>query len=236
MIYTLYSCVHGVHWSEACGAGALEEKGGGPKFREGWFVRVETLNAVWDCLHILLILWCICLDYCRRGALPCRCSSFLYLLSLLLVVWVYFSVWVREFGPLKVQRKVEFVLYQSLDGVGFRKGRHQNWCMGVYRSRYIDQKCVCFLSWQHQLTMLCFSVSWRTRWIVLVELERWSSMMRVKCSEATIRKHCVPICLVSHWIIGVSSLWPHPSAQNCSPFGKGRKIWKSFHSSDFVEL
>lgn len=48
MIYTLYSCIHGVHLSEACRAGALEEKAGVPNFREDIFVRVKTLNAVWD--------------------------------------------------------------------------------------------------------------------------------------------------------------------------------------------
>lgn len=194
MIYTLYSCVHDVHLSEACNAGALEEKEGVPKFREDWFVRVKTLNTAWDCLNILLILPCLCLNYCRRNAFLCRSSSFLCLLSLLLVVWGFFPcVWTGEFGRLKVQRKVEFVLYQSLDGVGFPKGRHQCWCMAVYKSRYIDQKCVCFLSCQHQLTMLCFSVSWRRRWI----LEWWSLMVRVKYSEATIGKHCIPICLIS---------------------------------------
>lgn len=145
---------------------------------------------------------------------------------------VFFCVWAGDFGPLKVQIKVEFVLCQSLYGVGFPRGRHQYWCVGVYKSRYIDQKCVCFHSWQHQLTMVCFSVSWRIRWI----LEWWSLMVRVKYSEATTGKHSIPICLVSLWIINISSLWPHPSAQNCSLFGKGRKIWKSFHSSDFVEL
>lgn len=36
-----------------------------------------------------------------------------------------FCVWAREFEPVKVQRKVEFVLYQSLDGVGFPKGSDQ---------------------------------------------------------------------------------------------------------------
>lgn len=44
----LHTCVHGVHLSEACSAGALEEKGGVLKFRENWFVIVKSLNAVWD--------------------------------------------------------------------------------------------------------------------------------------------------------------------------------------------
>lgn len=187
---------------------------------------------MWDCLTILLILWCIHLNFwCQQVfVLP------LFVLTAICGLRFFFWVWAREFGPLEVQRKVEFVAYQSLDGVGFPQGRRQCWRMGVYQSRYIDQKCVCFLSWQHQLSMLCFSVSWRIRWIVIVELEWWSLMMRMKCSEATTGKHCVPICLVSHWIVIMGSLWPHPSPQNCSLFGKGRKIWKSFYSSDFVEL
>lgn len=120
--------------------------------------------------------------------------------------------------------KVEFVLYQSLDGVGFPKGRHQYWCMGVHKSRYIDQKWFCFLSWQYQLNTLCFSVSWRVRCIVLTELEWWSLMERVTCSETTAGKCCKPICFVSHWIIRISSLLPHPFAQNCSLFGKDKNM------------
>lgn len=49
-------------------------------------------------------------------------------------------------------------------------------------------------------------------------------MVRVKCSETIIGKHCVPVCWASSWIISMSSQWPHCLAQHYGLFGKGRKI------------